>query len=138
MDIKKLSLASTIAVLSVTVALGGCNLLRSQEKLKTEKTVNLRSIWKEKSRKVKEASDRLKESKKRKDELLHKYKKEFENNEFVPGLKEAANEEWEIKKEYDKANDEEKKVWDKLSPYCLDRSMVSVALAIATNSSSSG
>ncbi|WP_173776379.1 hypothetical protein [Candidatus Liberibacter solanacearum] len=37
MDIKKLGLASTIAVLSVTVSLGGCDLFKSPEQIKLDK-----------------------------------------------------------------------------------------------------
>ncbi|ONI58435.1 small effector proten [Candidatus Liberibacter solanacearum] len=117
MDIKKLGLISTVVMLSVTVSLGGCDLFKSPEQLKAEKIARLDRIWEEKLRKSDEASAKLKESRKHKYELLHKYKKEFENNEFVPGLKEAAEEEWAIEKEADKASDEENKVWDKLSPY---------------------
>ncbi|KJZ82531.1 hypothetical protein DJ66_0138 [Candidatus Liberibacter solanacearum] len=117
MDIKKLGLISTIAMLSVTISLGGCDLLKSQKESKIEKIERLKSTWDEKFRKSEEAQAKLKKSSKHKYELLHKYKKEFENNEFVPGLKEAAEEEWEIEKEADKAYDEENAVWNKLSPY---------------------
>ncbi|RPD37424.1 hypothetical protein C0030_002260 [Candidatus Liberibacter solanacearum] len=37
MDIKKLGLASTIAVLSVTMSLGGCDLFKSQAEIKYDK-----------------------------------------------------------------------------------------------------
>ncbi|CAL9917738.1 Lipoprotein [Candidatus Liberibacter solanacearum] len=43
MDIKKLGLTSTIAVLSATMSLGGCDLFKSPEQLKAEKIANLRS-----------------------------------------------------------------------------------------------
>ncbi|ONI59067.1 hypothetical protein AYJ09_01395 [Candidatus Liberibacter solanacearum] len=69
MDIKKLGLASTVAVLSVTVALGGCDLFKSESQLKTEKIANLRSTWKEKLRKSDEADFKRKEAERKRDEL---------------------------------------------------------------------
>ncbi|WP_034442000.1 hypothetical protein, partial [Candidatus Liberibacter solanacearum] len=59
----------------------------------------LSSLWEEKIRKSDEADFKRDEARRKRDEL-----KDQLDNEFVPGLKEAANEEWEIKKEYDKAN----------------------------------
>ncbi|CAL9916161.1 hypothetical protein LSO9J_30005 [Candidatus Liberibacter solanacearum] len=42
--------------------------------------------------------EKIKESRKRKEELLLKYKKEFYNNEFVPRLRKRASKEWKIEK----------------------------------------
>ncbi|RPD37174.1 hypothetical protein C0030_003980 [Candidatus Liberibacter solanacearum] len=134
MDIRKLGLSSTIAILSTTIFLGGCDLFKSPEQLKAEKIARLSSTWEGKSNKFREAQAKLEESSKRKYELLDKYKKEFENNEFVPGLKEAVDEEGEIEKEYDKAYDESQAVWNKLRPYLQTKEYG----AIATNCFSSG
>ncbi|RPD37050.1 hypothetical protein C0030_004275 [Candidatus Liberibacter solanacearum] len=77
MDIKKLGLASTVAVLSVTVALSGCDLFKFESQLKTEKITRLRSTWKEKLRKSDEADFQRNEARRKRDELKDQLDKKY-------------------------------------------------------------
>ncbi|CAL9917472.1 Lipoprotein [Candidatus Liberibacter solanacearum] len=120
MDIKKLGLVSTIAILSTTISLGGCDLFKSPEQLKAEKIARLRSTWKEKLRKSQEARAKRNEAERKRDELGVRLDEQYgsisnymDNEEFTKRCNEAL----EAEKEADKAYDEENKVWDKLNPY---------------------
>ncbi|KGB27977.1 hypothetical protein GS16_00295 [Candidatus Liberibacter solanacearum] len=120
MDIKKLGLISTVAMLSVTISLGGCDLLNSQKESKTEKIARLRSTWKEKLRKSDEADAKRNEAERKYYELRDKLEKEYgsysiyqDNEEFSKRTDEFR----EAKEEADKAYYEENDVWNKLSPY---------------------
>ncbi|KQC49023.1 hypothetical protein AP064_02870 [Candidatus Liberibacter solanacearum] len=120
MDIKKLGLISTVAMLSVTISLGGCDLLQSKKESKTEKIERLKSTWDEKFRKSKEAQAKRDEAERKFYELEAHLEKEYgsygiykDNEEYNKRAKDVR----EAKEEADKAYDESNAVWNKLSPY---------------------
>ncbi|CAL9917156.1 Lipoprotein [Candidatus Liberibacter solanacearum] len=120
MDIKKLGLVSTIAILSTTISLGGCDLFKSPEQLKAEKIARLRSTWKEKLRKSDEADSKRNEAERKRDELWVRLDEQYgsisnymDNEEFTKRCNEAL----EAEKEADKAFGEFCEAADKLSPY---------------------
>ncbi|MFT4325840.1 MAG: hypothetical protein AB3P25_05635 [Candidatus Liberibacter psyllaurous] len=106
--------------MSVTISLGGCDLLQSQKESKTEKIERLKSTWDEKFRKSDEADAKRDEAERKYYELrgqLEKengcYSKYQDNEEFGK----RADEVRDAREEADKAFDEYCKVCNKLSPY---------------------
>ncbi|KJZ80797.1 hypothetical protein AP064_01245 [Candidatus Liberibacter solanacearum] len=121
MGIKKLGLIPTVAMLSVTVALGGCDLFKSPEQLKTEKIARLSSLWEEKIRKSDEADFKRDEARRKRDELKDQLDKEYNSvlDDYIDTeeFTKRCNEALEAEKEADKAFDEFCKASNKLSPY---------------------
>ncbi|ONI58605.1 hypothetical protein [Candidatus Liberibacter solanacearum] len=106
--------------MSVTVALSGCDLFKSEAEIKTEKIARLDRIWEEKSRKFREAQAKRNEAERKRDELKAQLDKEYssvldyiDTEEFTKRCNEAI----EANEEADKAFGESCKAWDKLSPY---------------------
>ncbi|MFV0256293.1 hypothetical protein [Candidatus Liberibacter solanacearum] len=107
-------------MLSVTVSLGGCDILKSPEELKTEKIARLNRIHEEKRSKFREAQAKQNEAERKRDELSDRLDKEYgsvlnyqDNEEYNKRCKEFR----EANEEADKAFGEFCKSVDKVSPY---------------------